>query len=223
MKAGTADRRQGVRQPVTEASSRSCPSFSTIPLAARTSVAPSIAAMFCLDPGSLRRAVQIQARRRLHRFRHPAPDLGARPPSGWRRVAGALSALGMHRGDRVAILALNNDRYFELMYAMPWIGAVMVPLNTRLAAPGDRIHPEGLGRRRLLFIDGAMAHHLTALEGRIPAVREVDLARRHRLARRHAALRGPHRLRSRPRMSARPTTISPASSTPAARPAARRA
>ena len=51
------------------------------------------------------------------------------------RVAGALAALGIQRGDRVAILALNSDRYFELMYAMPWIGAAMVPLNTRLAAP----------------------------------------------------------------------------------------
>ena len=35
------------------------------------------------------------------------------------RVAGALSALGVRRGDRVAILALNSDRYFELMYALP--------------------------------------------------------------------------------------------------------
>ena len=51
------------------------------------------------------------------------------------RIAGALYALGVRPGDRVAILALNSDRYFELMYAIPWIGAVMVPINTRLAAP----------------------------------------------------------------------------------------
>jgi len=51
------------------------------------------------------------------------------------RVAGALFALGVRPEDRIAILALNSDRYFELMYAIPWIGAAMVPINTRLAAP----------------------------------------------------------------------------------------
>ena len=51
------------------------------------------------------------------------------------RVAGGLSELGVQHGDRVAILALNSDRYFELMYAIPWLGAAMVPINTRLATP----------------------------------------------------------------------------------------
>jgi long-chain acyl-CoA synthetase len=88
------------------------------------------------------------------------------------RVAGALSALGVHRGDRVAILALNSDRYYELMYAIPWIGAVMVPINTRLAAPEIEYVLADSGAVAL-FIDGAMAHHLTDLEGRIPGVREV--------------------------------------------------
>ncbi|MDT5328056.1 MAG: hypothetical protein QOF25_5208 [Mycobacterium sp.] len=29
------------------------------------------------------------------------------------RLTGALSGLGVHRGDRVGILALNSDRYYE--------------------------------------------------------------------------------------------------------------
>ena len=41
------------------------------------------------------------------------------------RVANALAALGVGRGDRVAILALNSDRYFELMYAVPCMGALI--------------------------------------------------------------------------------------------------
>ena len=49
------------------------------------------------------------------------------------RVAGGLRALGVGPGDRVAIWALNSDRYVELYYALPWIGAVAVPINTRLA------------------------------------------------------------------------------------------
>ena len=74
--------------------------------------------MFALTQG-LRRAVQTR------------PDGIATSFAGrrrtWResadrvsRVAGALSALGVRSGDRVAILALNSDRYLELMYAIPW-------------------------------------------------------------------------------------------------------
>ena len=88
------------------------------------------------------------------------------------RVAGALSALGVRRGDRVAILALNSDRYLELMYALPWMGAVMVPVNTRLAAPEIEYILNDAGAVAL-FVDTGMSHHLKALDGRTPSVREV--------------------------------------------------
>ena len=54
------------------------------------------------------------------------------------RIAGGLEQAGVQRGARVAILALNSDRYFELLFAIPWLGAVMVPVNTRLATPEIR-------------------------------------------------------------------------------------
>src|SRR5215216_5130953 len=53
-----------------------------------------------------------------------------------RRVAGALRELGVDAGDRVATLLPNVPLMLELHYAVPAIGAVLVPLNTRLA-PGD--------------------------------------------------------------------------------------
>jgi len=126
--------------------------------------------MFALTQG-LRRAVQIKP--------HGVATHFAGRQRTWQqslerisRVAGALSALGVRTGDRVAILALNSDRYFELMYAIPWIGAAMVPLNTRLAAPElDYILADS--GAVALFVDTAMAHHLNALDGRIPGVREV--------------------------------------------------
>ena len=82
------------------------------------------------------------------------------------RTAGGLSEAGVQPGDRVAILALNSDRYFELLYAIPWLGAVMVPVNTRLATPEIRYILEDSGAR-MLFIDGAMAMHIDALDGQI--------------------------------------------------------
>jgi fatty-acyl-CoA synthase len=52
-----------------------------------------------------------------------------------RRAAGALrDALGVRDGDRVATLLPNVAAMLELHYAVPGAGAVLVPLNTRLAA-----------------------------------------------------------------------------------------
>src|SRR5688572_4286977 len=53
-----------------------------------------------------------------------------------RRLAGALRELGIEPGDRVAALLPNVHAMLELHYAVPGIGAVLVPLNTRLT-PGD--------------------------------------------------------------------------------------
>ncbi len=51
-----------------------------------------------------------------------------------KRFAGGLKAEGAKSGDRVAIIALNSDRYFEAYYAVLWAGCVAVPGNTRWAA-----------------------------------------------------------------------------------------
>ena len=45
------------------------------------------------------------------------------------------SVLGVGRGDRVAILAANHPDYLVLLYACARLGALMVPLNWRLAVP----------------------------------------------------------------------------------------
>ena len=50
------------------------------------------------------------------------------------RLAGALSKLGVGRLDTVAILASNIPELIEALYAVPMLGAVLNPLNTRLDA-----------------------------------------------------------------------------------------
>jgi len=47
------------------------------------------------------------------------------------RLAGVLQERGIGASDRVALLALNSDRYSECLLAVPWADAVVVPLNTR--------------------------------------------------------------------------------------------
>lgn len=49
------------------------------------------------------------------------------------RFAAGLRAEGVKPGDRIAIIALNSDRYFEAYYAVLWAGCVAVPGNTRWA------------------------------------------------------------------------------------------
>lgn len=51
------------------------------------------------------------------------------------RLAHGLAGLGVGRGDRVAYLGLNHPSFLETMFATARLGAVFVPLNTRLAAP----------------------------------------------------------------------------------------
>ncbi len=51
------------------------------------------------------------------------------------RVGPALASLGLAPGDRVAILAANCHRYVEAYLGVPAAGLVLLPLNTRLAAP----------------------------------------------------------------------------------------
>ena len=50
------------------------------------------------------------------------------------RQAGALEQLGVVPGDRVAVLAPNTSILLQAHYSVPMAGAVLVALNTRLAA-----------------------------------------------------------------------------------------
>ncbi|HWC36381.1 MAG TPA: long-chain-fatty-acid--CoA ligase [Mycobacteriales bacterium] len=84
--------------------------------------------------------------RALHRTLQQAPDS---PMTTYRdrththadvfdrvsRLGGALRNLGVQDGDRVAILALNSDRYSDFLLGTAWAGAVVNPQNIRWAAP----------------------------------------------------------------------------------------
>ena len=51
------------------------------------------------------------------------------------RLAGALKANGVCRGDRVAFIGFNQPAFFETMFAAARLGAIFVPLNFRLTGP----------------------------------------------------------------------------------------
>jgi fatty-acyl-CoA synthase len=51
------------------------------------------------------------------------------------RMAHALLSLGVTKGDRVAVVMLNSSEFLEIFFACAKIGAILVPINYRLAAP----------------------------------------------------------------------------------------
>ncbi len=68
------------------------------------------------------------------------------------RLAGGLRSLGVETGDRVGIIALNSDRYLEVVYATPWAGGVIVPVNYRWSAAEIAFSLNDSGTR-VLFVD----------------------------------------------------------------------
>ncbi|PSM39807.1 o-succinylbenzoate--CoA ligase [Streptomyces dioscori] len=66
------------------------------------------------------------------------------------RLAHALRARGVRRGDRIAYLGPNHPSYLETLFAAGTLGAVFVPLNTRLAGPEIAYQLEDSGAKVLV-------------------------------------------------------------------------
>lgn len=83
------------------------------------------------------------------------------------RLATGLQGLGLGRGDRIMAIAHNSDRYLELYLAVAWLGAVIVPGNTRWSLAE---HQFALADAppHLLAVDRAFVSHAEALIATTP-------------------------------------------------------
>lgn len=88
------------------------------------------------------------------------------------RLAGGLRSLGISDGDRVAMLALNSDRYHEYLLAVPWANGVLNPVNTRWSVP-EIAYSFVDSDTKILIIDDAFLPMLEALRASYPALRAV--------------------------------------------------
>ena len=78
-------------------------------------------------------------------------------------TARALKAeFGVGRGDRVAILSLNRPDYLVLLYACARLGAMLVPLNWRLAA-AEQMFILSDAAAKVLVLEQSFAEILPAL------------------------------------------------------------
>ncbi len=100
----------------------------------------------------------------LHRYTYRQAEVRAR------QLAAALGRLGVRPGDRVATLAWNDFRHFELYYAISGMGAVCHTLNPRLFRE-QLAYIIGHAEDAWIAVDPMFVPLVESLAGKIPGVR----------------------------------------------------
>ncbi len=89
-----------------------------------------------------------------------------------RKLANALQAAGIRRGDRVGTVAWNDYRHLELYYAVSCMGAVLHTINPRLF-PEQVSYIVNHAEDRLLFVDPLVMPLIDALRPQFGTVERV--------------------------------------------------
>jgi len=108
--------------------------------------------------------VSLTGEDQIHRFSY------AQTFARTRQLANALNTLNIQAGDRVATLAWNDHRHFELYYAISCVGAICHTVNPRLFEEQITYiigHAEDCG----LFFDPAFLPIVESLEDQMPSVK----------------------------------------------------
>ncbi|MBV8163188.1 MAG: long-chain-fatty-acid--CoA ligase [Candidatus Eremiobacteraeota bacterium] len=90
------------------------------------------------------------------------------------RFSSALEELGVTRGDVVAYLSFNCHRLLEAYYAVPQIGAVLLPVNIRLTAK-DIAYILNDAQAKVVVIDRRLADLLAPVRSELSFVQQVVL------------------------------------------------
>ena len=85
------------------------------------------------------------------------------------RWSAALQSLGVRHGDRVAYLAPNTHAQLESFYAVPQIGAVLVPINYRLS-PAEFAFLIQHSESRVLCAHSDYLDEVDSIRSQIPGV-----------------------------------------------------
>src|SRR5262249_30870620 len=89
-------------------------------------------------------------------------------------VAAGLASRGIQAGDRIALLVGNRAEFVAVVHGAPRIGAVLVPLDLRLAVPALAWQLADVGARLLLH-DSARAPLADALQAAVPGLRVLPV------------------------------------------------
>jgi fatty-acyl-CoA synthase len=95
------------------------------------------------------------------------------------RWSSALQALGVGQGDRVAYIAPNTHAHLEAYYAVPQIGAVLVPVNYRLL-PDDFDYILNHCGAKIVCAHSDYLEAIDGIRGRLPGVAHFVALEGHR-------------------------------------------
>ena len=121
---------------------------------------------------------EIVRRQARHRPERTAYVIGAervtyrRLDATANRLAHALRALGVRRGDRVATLSENRVEYPPIYFAVAKLGAIHVPVNFRYRA-GEVRYVLAQSEASVLLVGDKLAGVVEEVRGALPALRHV--------------------------------------------------
>src|SRR5579859_4602439 len=88
------------------------------------------------------------------------------------RWSSALQAMGVKKGDRVAYIAPNTHEQLESFYAVPQIGAVLVPINYRLTAE-DFAYIIGHSGAKVVCVHADYLEMVEGIRSSLPGIEQV--------------------------------------------------
>ncbi len=91
-----------------------------------------------------------------------------------RRLANALTELGVRPGDTVGVMDWDSHRYLECYYAVPMLGAVLHMINTRFS-PEQILYTIDHAKDDFLLVHAEFLPILEQIKGRIDSVRHYIL------------------------------------------------
>jgi fatty-acyl-CoA synthase len=90
------------------------------------------------------------------------------------RFSNALLRLGVRHGDVVAYISFNCHRLLEAYYAVPQIGAVLLPINIRLTA-SDIAYILDDAQAKIVVIDRDLSGLLAPVQPIVPSIQAIVL------------------------------------------------
>ncbi|HET7379093.1 MAG TPA: acyl--CoA ligase family protein [Gaiellales bacterium] len=91
-----------------------------------------------------------------------------------RRMAVAIQRLGIGHGERVAVLAPNSAEHLEAHFGVPWSGASLVAVNTRLM-PDEIAYILNHSGSRVLIVDPSLAELIEPIADRTGVERMITV------------------------------------------------
>src|SRR5271169_2742860 len=137
--------------------------------AAMTTVAQAVACSSATIDGVFRRAFTVFADRVAVVAEDTSMTYAELRNRAW-QLANALTALGLGRGSRIAVLSETRPEYVETYAACAALGVTVVALNIRLH-PEELCHCLEKGNPCLLISSGSLTPLVASLRDRMPYLR----------------------------------------------------